>query len=260
MKLLLVSLISILMIPVYANDIYVTQTGTGNNLTLDIDQNGINNTVNMSIGAHTGNTVKVQQDTDGSYVGYTTAWGSRLSSGGDLDGQDNSLDIRQYCNTATCASDRFEFRIVGDGNSVTFGQGYEFTSRTSGWNTDTYEQGGHFTRLDIDGSRNTYKGSQRSHNWQSDHTKYITVNGDDNDIFTRQRGNEDKTITLTVNNDDNEVTLTQRDNAEHNATITLDGSYPTDITLLQKTSSAKTYSLTQNCQTSGGCTISVTQD
>ena len=243
-----------------ANDIYVTQTGTGNNLTLDIDQNGINNTVNMSIGAHTGNTVKVQQDTDGSYVGYTTVWGSRLSSGGDLDGQDNSLDIRQYCNTVTCASDRFEFRIVGDGNSVTFGQGYEFTSRTSGWNTDSYEQGGHFTRLDIDGSRNTYKGSQRSHNWQSDHTKYITVNGDDNDIFTRQRGNDDKTITLTVNNDDNEVTLTQRDSAEHTATVTLDGSYGTDLTLLQKTSSAKTYSLSQNCQTSGGCTISVTQN
>ena len=61
------------------------------------------------------------------------------------------------------------------------------------------------------------------------------------------------------NIDDNVVDYLQDGNASHTATITLDGNYGTDLDLVQHAGSAQSYTLSQNCQTSGGCTISVTQ-
>ena len=58
----------------------------------------------------------------------------------------------------------------------------------------------------------------------------------------------------------NEVDIEQTGYAAHTATITLAGSYGTDLWLKQEGGSAQTYSLSQNCQTSGGCSISVTQN
>jgi hypothetical protein len=53
--------------------------------------------------------------------------------------------------------------------------------------------------------------------------------------------------------------LIQGGNASHSATITLNGSYGTDLDLTQQGGTAQSYSLTQDCQTSGGCSVSVTQ-
>ena len=262
MRLLLFSLMASLICSVaFANDIYVTQTGTGDTLTLDITQDGEDNTVNMSVGNHTGNTVKIDQDTDNSYVGYTTIWGSGLAWGGDLDGDDNFMDIRQWCNQSTCEADRFEFHILGDDNIVRFGQGYEIPGPTStSFQTDSYEQGGHFIRLDIHGDDNDFRGSQRSQNSSSNHTNTTYIYGDDNKVYTRQKGNNSKTLTLLIQNDDNEVSITQKSSASHSANVTLNGSYPTDFTLLQTNNTARSYTLSQNCQTSGGCTVNVTQN
>ena len=262
MRLILFSLVASLMCSVaFANDIYVTQTGTGNTLVLDIEQDGEDNTVNFSVGNHAENSVKIRQETDNSYIGYTTLWGSGLAWGGDLDGTDNTLDIRQWCNQSTCIRDDFQFHIYGDDNDVMFGQGYEIPGANStSFQTDSYEGGGHFVRLDIHGDDNSFKGSQRSQSSTSNHTNTTYIYGDDNTVFTRQKGNTDKTITLRIYNDDNEVDITQRDNAGHTATVTLNGSYGTDLTLLQKQGTGQTYSLSQNCQTSGGCTVNVTQD
>jgi hypothetical protein len=44
-----------------------------------------------------------------------------------------------------------------------------------------------------------------------------------------------------------------------NAIINLQGNYPTDISLTQQGNSNQSYSLTQNCQTVGGCSVTVTQ-
>ena len=62
-------------------------------------------------------------------------------------------------------------------------------------------------------------------------------------------------------NDDNNVFVHQKKPNAHTATITLSGSYGTDLSLTQSsTSAAQSYSLTQNCQTIGGCSISATQN
>ena len=91
------------------------------------------------------------------------------------------------------------------------------------------------------------------------HSMTVNIYADDNEVFARQAQNGNKTLTLTIRNDGNDVYINQRDNGAHTATITLTGSFPTDLSLTQKGNTAQSYSLTQNCLTSGGCNVSVTQ-
>ena len=51
----------------------------------------------------------------------------------------------------------------------------------------------------------------------------------------------------------------QKGTGSHNSQVTLTGSYATTLNVLQQGSVNQTYSLTQNCQTSNGCSVSVTQ-
>jgi len=55
------------------------------------------------------------------------------------------------------------------------------------------------------------------------------------------------------------VTGFQTGYATHTANISLTGSFPTTLSLEQKGGTAQSYSLSQNCQTSGGCSVSVVQ-
>ena len=245
---------------VWANDIYVSQTGSGDNLNLQILQDGEDNKIDMSIGNHTNNTIEIEQKGDDGYVGYTSLWGSGYSWGGDIDGDNNSLSIKQLCNQApSCGGDRFEFHISGSNNDVDFAQGYHVQNNGTVDTPDSYEYGGHFVRLDIHGSNNKFLGSQRSNNSGHEHSNVTYIYGNSNDVYTRQEYNQDKTINLTINNSNNDVDLIQGGNASHSATITLNGSYGTDLDLTQQGTTAQSYSLTQDCQTSGGCSVSVTQ-
>jgi hypothetical protein len=54
--------------------------------------------------------------------------------------------------------------------------------------------------------------------------------------------------------------MIQTGSSSHSATVTISGSYSTDLDLLQTGGTAQSYSLSQNCQTVGGCSISVTQN
>ena len=69
-----------------------------------------------------------------------------------------------------------------------------------------------------------------------------------------------KEFYLTVYNDDNVIDYLQDGTGEHNATITLNGTYGTDLDLTQHSNTTQNYTLSQTCQTAGGCTVSVTQD
>ena len=64
---------------------------------------------------------------------------------------------------------------------------------------------------------------------------------------------------MTIQNDDNVVDYLQDGRGEHTATIVLTGSFGTDLDISQHSNTDQSYTLSQNCQTSGGCTISVTQ-
>lgn len=242
-----------------ANEIYVSQTGSGNNLNLQISQDGEDNKIDMSIGNHTNNTIEIEQKGDDGYVGYTSVWGSGYNWGGDIDGNNNSLSIKQFCNQTPCGGDRFEFHITGSDNDVDFAQGYRVDADGTLHSTDDYEYGGHFMRLDIHGSNNTFLGSQRSNNSGHEHSNITNIYGNYNDVYTRQESNQDKTLNLTINNSNNDVDIKQKGSATHSATVTISGSYGTNLDLLQQGSTAQSYSLTQSCATVSGCSVAVTQ-
>jgi len=56
-----------------------------------------------------------------------------------------------------------------------------------------------------------------------------------------------------------ETTIVQSGSGSHNSQITIQGNQPTTLNLTQQGGTNQTYSLTQNCFTTGGCTVSVTQ-
>ena len=115
--------------------------------------------------------------------------------------------------------------------------------------------------MTVTGNRNGISAQQTNQGNAGDngHSYELNLSGDDNEVTTIQQHDGGKTIDLTIYNDENDVFIRQKGSgATHTATIELDGTYGTDLTLKQFNSTA-TYSLTQNCVTVGGCSISVTQ-
>jgi hypothetical protein len=241
------------------NHIHIDQVNDGDNFDLSIDQIGYNNKVDFSFN-HSNNTIDLLQYGNDNYFGYTDTWGSGYSWGGDIDGVGNNIEVRQKCSTTACNDNDFQLHVWGDNNDVVFGQGYENNnSLTPNWNYDGTEPGGNFVRLDIHGDNNEFKGSQKQDSSSVTHDLIANIYGDDNDVYVRQMQNGNKDLTLTIYNDDNEVTINQKNNGAHNATITLNGTQPTDLSLSQVGNTTQNYTLSQNCITSGGCSVTVTQ-
>ena len=234
----------------YSNDIYLNQIG--DNLNLSITQDGEDN----SIGTYSTPTsldgdnidVTITQETEGASVNLS------------VDGNNTTLVAKQKChNGSLCNADNMDLDITGIGNSMELGQGYKITAND--WLYDNVEHGGHNMELSVNGNDNNIKLSQRSQNSISDHNMDVDITGDDNNVHVMQEANQDKTLNLTINNDDNNVFVHQKKAFSHTATISLDGTYGTDLSLTQSsTTSAQSYSLTQDCQTVGGCSVSVTQN
>ena len=93
------------------------------------------------------------------------------------------------------------------------------------------------------------------------HSIIANIYSSNNDVYVKQMQNGNKSFTLTIQGaNGNEITAVQKNNGAHTATISLTGSQPTDLSLVQSGNQTQTYSLTQNCQTLGGCNVSVTQN
>ena len=112
--------------------------------------------------------------------------------------------------------------------------------------------------LDLDGSNNTIVTGQRN---QSDvgHDLTVGVYSDDNTINSVQGYHGEKSGEMYLWNDGNDVTTFQDGNGDHNFYIDLNGTYGTTLDLDQGGGSDKSYSIYQNCQTAGGCSITVSQ-
>lgn len=182
----------------------------------------------------------------------------------EIDYNNNDVIAKQFCHAgASCNADSMVMNIRGNNNDVQAGQGYKISSGGS-WSVDSSEFGGHEMDLYINGDGNNVKLSQRSNNNTSDHYMDININSDDNTVHAMQQHNNDKSLTLTINNDDNNVSINQqKSGGTQTATITLGGTYGTDLDLQMGTNDTTgpgTYSLTQDCQTVGGCTVNVTQN
>ena len=252
--------ISLSSIAYAGNSIFIEQVGTSDDLTLTINQAGNDNSVNLSI-AHDDNTLDFHQEGNNNTISWVSYWGSGKSWGGDLDGSNNTLRFKQY-NTTGSDSNKIGFHIPSSGNTVDVCQGATFSSMSSSSCTgSSSEYGGHTVNLDLHSGGNTVKIGQQTGTGNADHYAQIyTYGGDNNEIFVKQNGNGNKTLHMTIRTDGGEQSVIQKDSGAHTATIDLRGSYGTDLTLRQEGSTNRSYSLTNNCQTSGGCSVSVTQD
>ena len=262
-------LILILYIPIFFiaasvfanNEIYITQVGTSNNFTLDITQDGDDNVVQLSV-SHDNNTIDIDQEGSNNTVSWVSYWGSGQNWGGDLDGSGNTLKFEQY-NTTGSDANRIGFHINTNDNTVHICQGKTFDNSTDTTceATSTSEYGGHTVNLDLHSGDTNLKGSQESGTGNADHYAQIyTYGGDNNDIFFKQSGNGNKTLNLTVRTDNGEQEVIQAGSGTHTATIDLTGAYTTDLSLTQNSGTNQSYTLTNNCQTSSGCAVSVTQN
>lgn len=182
----------------------------------------------------------------------------------NADGTTQQLLIVQY-NDTTVDND-VTVNTTGDDNDFKLCQGCAFDDPESYTNLDytydNWEYGGHSIDLTVTGNRNGISAQQTNQGNAGDngHSYELNLSGDDNEVTTIQQHDGGKTIDLTIYNDENDVFIRQKGSgATHTATIELDGTYGTDLTLKQFNSTA-TYSLTQNCITVGGCSISVTQE
>lgn len=227
----------------------------------EVKQDGNDNDVFLSIGGNTNSLIFYQKGAKNT-IGWTDTWGSGLNWGGDLNGDDNDLMINQYTDTGKNIADNyFGFHIQGDNNNVKGGQGYFINSSTGSY-SQGQGWGDHYMRLDIHGDNNDVITTQRTDAANNGATAYVNVYADLNDLYVQQRQGA-HTLNLTINNDSNDVWITQAGQPAHTSTITLTGAYPTDLTVQQgvhATTTAQTYTLFQNCQTVGGCSISVTQE
>ena len=182
----------------------------------------------------------------------------------EIDYDGNSVDARQRCSVgASCNADSMVLNAYqADDNNIKMGQGYKI-SESGSWQYDGTEQGGHSMYLYVTGDRNDIILSQRSQNNTSGHFMDINIYSDDNDVHVMQEANSTKSLTLNINNDDNNVSIHQKKSHQQTGTVTLDGNYGTNLNLQMGTgqsTQAGTYSLNQNCQTVGGCSVSVTQN
>jgi len=252
------------------NEIAIAQVAQGNNLNLDITQQGFDNDIFFSVGDGDNVSVEIVQTGHNNEIGYVNdspGWGSGANWGGDIDYDDQDLKLYQNCTksaSAGCEKNDIQFHIsYGTDNTFHWAQGYVIDSRTdTNWAHDNSEGGGHTITADIHGTGNSIIGHQRNCSAGScdGHSARIYLYGDDNDVFGQQQADGSKEFYLTINNDDNTIDYLQDGTGEHNATITITGSQPTTLDLTQHSNTTQNYSLTQNCVTSGGCNITVTQD
>lgn len=157
----------------------------------------------------------------------------------------------------------FNFIQTGNGNSISWvsywGSGKAWGGDVDGTNnTENVEQiGGATYGRHIWGNNNevdVYQNGTHLHNID------VHVDGVDHDLSQSGSGSHTSTTYYYGNSDNSVTNVTQKGSGSHTATIRLQGNYATTLNLLQDSSTNQIYNLTQNCQTSNGCTLSVTQE
>ena len=243
------------------NSVFIEQITTSDDTTITINQDGNNNAVNLSM-AHDDNTIDFNQVGNNNTISWVSYWGSGKIWGGDIDGTNNTLKFEQY-NTTGSDSNKIGFHMPGNNNDLHVCQGATFSSSTDtscSGTTPNSEYGGHTINLDVHANGNNVKIGQETGTGNADHYAQIYYyNGDNNDTFITQKGNGDKDLRMDIRTDGGEQEVMQKGDGDHTATVNLYGSYHTDLSLTQQGNTAQSYSITQTCQTSGGCGISLTQ-
>ena len=178
------------------NSIYITQSGGSSALTMNIDQIGNSNVIGTSSArvslTGTSMTIDIDQIGDSNVIAATIAQANSSSFTLRSTGDSNTQTLAVGATGDVQGSD-FDFAATGDSNALTFTQGAAATA-TSG-NTDIVITG---TSNDLN---ITTEVVGATNNWD--------VDGDSNDIDTRQTGNSNHSIKADITGSSNKIDIDQ---------------------------------------------------
>ena len=219
------------------------------------------------------------------FIGTISVQGSNqqikgVTTTSTIDGDD--VEVKVLTGTSNTSNNLVELEIDGNGNTAIVLQ-----DRTDMGNDDTTAYGYHTSSIKLVGANNNAKTIQRNNgtNATQGHTSNIDVLGSNADIDIKQIADYGKTATLDIDANNVTVDIFQTghgkhtinldvDNASssfdldqgynpgttgHSMNISTSGAYPSTVTVSQQSDTAQSYSITQNCQTVGGCSVSVSQ-
>jgi hypothetical protein len=183
-------------------------------------------------------------------------------------GDDLSLTISQigWGNTIEFSADHsgniFNLSQTGNGNSISW---VSYWGSGKSWGGDVDGTNNNEAVIQIGGAtygRHIWGNSNDVDVYQNGtHTFNLDVHADSTDVDLWQEGTGSHYAHSYFYGtaDGSEVDIMQKDGANHNAQIRLQGNQPTTLNLIQQGGTNQTYSITQNCYTTGGCTVNVTQ-
>ena len=208
---------------VWANDIYVTQSG--NNLVLDITQSGTGNTIG---------TLAIPSSLTGSATDFTIVQngntneltfelnGNNYTGNFDVTGNNNIIDFKCDSGNSTSGCDNITATItlsggsntvnlnIGENNDSTGTQVTVTGTGDSNTITATVDSPASTLNLGITGSTNTF-GVTMSGSGVGTHSTTIDHTGTGGTFTINQSGINDKLISLTTNGNNASVTITQQD-------------------------------------------------
>lgn len=235
--------------------------------------------------AHADNTVSIEQVGD-RFTATISMQGDNqqikgVSTTSTIEGDD--VEIKVLTGTSSTSNNLVKLELDGDDNTAIVLQ-----DRTDMGNDDTIAYGYHTSSIKLVGTNNYAKTIQRNNgtNATEGHTSSIDVLGNNATIDVKQISDYGKTASVDI--DANNVTVDIYQHGHGNHTINLDvdnagstfdldqgynpgtsghsmniatsGAYASTVTVSQQSDTQQTYSLTQDCQTTGGCSVSVTQN
>jgi hypothetical protein len=227
------------------NSIYIDQVGDNNSLT--VTQVGRNNEIKG--------------------VGQQAS---------QLQGNSNTMVIRQGDSVTDTGKNSIEMRVIGGSNNLNVNQGVSVTGATTG------STNGHYQLIDISGYTNVLTTQQTNTGGVGGHYMETTITGNTNNVVAKQTNNGNKIMFTTVSGNSNTINATQKDAGQHYLETNLIGNGNT-VTAVQEGASQNrasisitnsggpgsvdiiqsggaNYNITTTCVTAGGCgTVTVRQ-
>ena len=187
----------------------------------------------------------------------------QVNSGDGVDININQIGYDNYINFSfDHANNVFNLNQYGNGNSISW---VPYWGSGKSWGGDVDGTGNNESVIQYDGAtygRHIWGNNNDVDIYQSGtHTHWLDIHASsvEHEVSQSGEGSHYSHIYYYGSTSTSITDLTQSGSANHNAQITITGNQPTTLTLTQLGSIAQTYSLTQSCYTTGGCTVNVTQ-
>lgn len=180
------------------NHVHVEQVNGGDNLNLNITQEGWNNSINFSTD-HASNTFNLSQVGSGNSISWVSYWGAGKGWGGDVDGSNNTENISQIGGAT------YGRHILGDYNNVSVYQSGTHTHNldihASNIDHDLWQEGSgsHYNHTYFYGSAN-YSDTNIMQKGDASHNSQIRLQGSEKTTLNLlQQGDTNQTYNLTQN-------------------------------------------------------------